>query len=357
MSQQKGVFSDGINYIKETALATLASSDPKKTNKYQQFSEDAMRSALEGFKRHQNPNDAKQAELIEKWKYKIESGQLLDEHMCSMMINDLGTLIGGEGGKKYKEDANKLVSDLNGEIKKVGIKDEEIWKYQLLQVFAIMTPLGAFSIAGQVFNWLDPLLDIFGPILGEGGIAQGIADASTSKQLGPFGKFAELIRFDDAVKTVLTKTPILSDVIEVASAITTSENVQLLGAEVSPALTGSELLIIGIAGAAVILNAGDELDHRKNKKNLDTKIVSALKKLDSIIPKPAATKALSAPQVPVSESLEQKSASLEELQKSLPKPAPAPSPTQTKGEPLIEYTKGPDNIINSSRGKGISVHS
>lgn len=310
MSQKQSFFSGAINNFKETALATLASSDPKKTNKYQQFSEDVMRIALEGFKRHQNPNDPKQAELIEKWQYKIESGQLLDEAMCSRMINDLGTLIGGEGGKKYKEDANKLVSDLNGEIKKVGIKDEEIWKYQLLQVFAIMTPLGAFSIAGEVFNWLEPLLDIFGPILGEGGIAQGIADASTSKQLGPFGKFAELIRFDDAVKTVLTKTPILSNIIEVASAITTSENVQLLGAEVSPALTGSELLIIGIAGAAVILNAGDELDHRNSKKELDAKI----------------------------------SASLEGLQKSLPKPAPAPSPTQTKGKPLTDFTKGTDNI-------------
>lgn len=355
MSQQKGVFSDGINYIKETALATLASSDPKKTNKYQQFSEDVMRTLLEGFKRHQNPNDAKQSELVEKWKYKIESGQLLDEYMCSMMINDLGTLIGGEGGKKYKEDANKLVSDLNGEIKKVGIKDEEIWKYQLLQVFAIMTPLGAFSIAGQVFNWLEPLLDIFGPILGEGGIAQGIADASTSKQLGPFGKFAELVRFDEGVKAVLTKTPILSDVIEVASAITTSENLQLLGAEVSPALTGSELLIMAIAGAAVVLNAGDELDHHKNKKNLNAKIDPAIKKLGSILPKAPAPKV----PAPKAASELEKSPSFEELQNSLPKPAPAASPTQTKGESLIDYTKvsgGPDNITHSSRGNGARVY-
>lgn len=340
MPNSKGIFSDAINNFKEAALSTITSSDPKKANKYQKFSEDVMRTLLEGFKRHQNPNDAKQSDLVEKWKYKIESGQLLDEYMCSMMINDLSAFITNkDDAKKYKEDANKLVSDLNGEIKKVGIKDEERWKYQLLQVFAIMTPLGAFSIAGQVFNWLNPLLDIFGPILGEGGIAQGIADASTSKQLGPFGKFAELVRFDDGVKAVLTKTPILSDVIEVASAITTSESVQLLGAEAAPALTGSELLIMAIAGAAVFCNVGDELDHRKNKKNLNAKIDPALRKLSSELKK-----------IP----------SFEDLQKLLPKPAPDSSPTQTKGESFVNYTKsseGPDSIINSSRGNGVRVNS
>ena len=103
MPRSKGIFSDAINNFKETALATVTSSDPKQTNKYQRFSEDVMRTLLNGFKIHQNPNDAKQAELVEKWKYRIESGQLLDEYMCGMMINDLSTFITNkDDAKKYK---------------------------------------------------------------------------------------------------------------------------------------------------------------------------------------------------------------------------------------------------------------
>ncbi|MBU6338924.1 MAG: hypothetical protein KGQ36_03020 [Rickettsiales bacterium] len=351
-SRRKNPFLGVIDDAKDAILSPINGLNPKKSPKYQKFTEDVMRTMLSGFERHKNPNDPKQAEIIKKWKSRLENNDFLDEIMCNEMIGELSKFIDDkEAAKKYQDAAKDSVAKVNKGIEENSKDGDEVWKWQLLQLFAIMTPLGAFSVAGHVFNYLNPLMDLFGPVLGNAGIAQGIADVATSKQLGPFGKLAELARVDDGIKIVLTKTPILKDLIEIADLITTNENVQLMGAELCPLLTASEMPLMAIAAAAVVLNLGDDLDHQKKRKSVDEQMEATLDKLRSSMPK-VKPKAPNPPLAKQNQAVPQAA----DLKLQSPSSSPQKSPAIKKGP--IDYAQivsEPGKMIDSSdrRGGGI----
>jgi hypothetical protein len=289
MSQlrRKNPISGLIDDAKDAILSPVIGLEPKKTAKYQKFAESVMRTILTGYESNRSYDDPKQAEIIKKWRARLESSDFLDEVMCNEMIADLSKFIDDkDAAKKYQDAAKTSVDAVFKGIKENSLKEDEKWKQQLFQLFAIMTPLGAFSIAGNVFNYLGPIMDLFGPVLGKAGVAEGISKVATSKQLGPFGKLAEIMRVDDVIKTVLTKTPILSEVIEIADILTTNKNVQLMGAEIAPLATASELPLLLIAGLISTRNVVNHSEQSKNSKIIEERSNATLNKLRDTMPKP-----------------------------------------------------------------------
>lgn len=285
--KRKNPISGLIDDAKDAILSPVIGLEPKKTAKYQKFAESVMRTILSGYEKNRSYDDPKQTEIIKKWRSRLESSDFLDEVMCNEMIADLSKFIDDkDAAKKYQDAAKTSVDAVFKGIKENSLKEDEKWKQQLFQLFAIMTPLGAFSIAGNVFNYLGPIMDLFGPVLGKAGIAEGIAKVATSKQLGPFGKLAEIMRVDDGIKTVLTKTPILSEVIEIADILTTNKNVQLMGAELAPLATASELPLLLIAGLITTRNVVNHAEQSKNSKIIEEKSNATLNKLHDTMPKP-----------------------------------------------------------------------
>ncbi len=282
-----------LDAAKNLALSSIANLNPKRTNKYQVFAEAAMRTMLRGLKSNLDySGNEKHAKLIDKWENKIAEGDLLSEALCAQMVNEFSAelaKVDPVAAKKYQDDANSSLKEVFAGIEKNSQNSDERWKWQLLQMFAVFTPLGAFSIAGHVFNYLEPLSEIFGHIFSSEGIAQGVADILTDKKLGPFAWLVEQMKVDYAVEQVLTKTPILSDLLDAASLITTSDIVHDLGGTVAPSL-GSELPLILIAGGMIAYQTPDEIDHQKSSSVLEAEKKSALKKLDAYPIKPQIAK-------------------------------------------------------------------
>lgn len=343
---------------KNLILSSVATLNPQRTNKYQVFAEASMRAILRGLKSNLDySGNEKHAKLIDKWEKKIAAGELLSQSLCSEMVNEFSAelaKVDPVAAKKYQDGANSALKGAFEGIEQNSIKSDERWKWQLLQMFAIFTPLGAFSIAGHVFNYLEPLTEIFGQIFSSDGIAQGVVDILTDKRLGPFAWLVEQIRLDDAVETILTKTPILSDILDTASLITTSDIVHDLGATVAPS-AGSELPLILIAGALVLYQSPDEIEHQKSGSKLEAKKKEALKKLDAYPIKPQIKKKEEKKKeesISVSDEIAKINKRSEEETKNKEKPTKSPQPkvdfTKLVGEPQKAFT-------NSNNGGGVGV--
>ncbi|MES2960997.1 MAG: hypothetical protein V4694_01280 [Pseudomonadota bacterium] len=126
---------------------------------------------------------------------------------------------------------NKKLNDMNDTmltgLQKHVDEDDRLWKYRCMQVFLLLTPLGAFSIAGHVFSYIDPFMELIGPLFDAGKtLGEGLGAMATSDVLGPFGKIAEAFRIDDGIELFFEKMPIVSDLCEIFDFATDNDLVQ-----------------------------------------------------------------------------------------------------------------------------------
>lgn len=159
-----------------------------------------------------------------------------------------------------------MLSTMEGHVK----TEDEMWKYRVMQMFLILTPIGAFSVAGHVFSYMDPLTQLLGPLF-DGDLAGGIASITSSPVLGPFGIIADKMQIDKAVEVILDKTPILSQFCDTFNFVTGNYEAQQLFGTVSP-LSSSVLFPLGIAGAVSMFRADTEITHwDKVNKDVEAK--------------------------------------------------------------------------------------
>jgi hypothetical protein len=158
---------------------------------------------------------------------------------------------------------NKKLNDMNDSMLK-GLQnhvdeDDRLWKYRCLQIFLLLTPLGAFSIAGQVFSYIDPLMELIGPLFDAGKtLGEGLGDMASSDVLGPFGKIAEAFRINDGIQFFFDKTPIVSDLCEIFDFITDNDLAQNVLGAASP-LQYSPIALLAPAGLISFFRAGAEI--------------------------------------------------------------------------------------------------
>ncbi|MDX2083061.1 MAG: hypothetical protein SFV53_03630 [Rickettsiales bacterium] len=172
--------------------------------------------------------------------------------------------------KKMDEEIQKYHDTMLSDMQEKLNKDDELWKYRALSMFLILTPIGAFSIAGHVFSYIDPLTEIFGPLFGEGSIGEGMGKAVTSDAFGPFGTVMAGMKIDVAVQAIFDNTPILNSLCDTVNCITDSQIGQNLMVAGSP-LLGSPLLLLGIAATYPITSAPEELKNSRETKQLEKK--------------------------------------------------------------------------------------
>lgn len=204
------------------------------------------------------------------------SDDVMDQAIFAKMQTIITNEIKAEDAatKEELEDFNKKMQSLNKKMLD-GLQgqvntEDEMWKYRVLQVFLLVTPLGAFSVAGQLFNYLDPLIELIGPIFdAHTSLSEGIASMTSSKVLGPFGKIAEFVRLDEGIEIVLDKTPILSDLLDVVDYALDSNIVQSGMATAAP-LKDAPLVFAGIAAVNSFFRFDAELTHhQKTRKFID----------------------------------------------------------------------------------------
>lgn len=200
------------------------------------------------------------------------SDDIMDQAVFAKMQTIIADEIKNESTatKEEMDDFNKKIQELNKKMLN-GLQDkvnteDEMWKYRVLQVFLLVTPLGAFSVAGQLFNYLDPLMELIGPIFdAHTSLSEGIASMTTSDVLGPFGKIAKFARLDQGIEIVLDKTPIVSDLLDVVDYALDSNIFQSGMAELAP-LSGAPLVFVGIAAVNSFFRFDTELAHHKKTR-------------------------------------------------------------------------------------------
>ncbi len=165
--------------------------------------------------------------------------------------------------KAELEAFNKKLNDMNDSML-AGLQnhvdeDDRLWKYRCLQIFLLLTPMGAFSIAGQVFSYIDPLMELIGPLFDAGKtLGEGLGDMASSDVLGPFGKIVQAFRIDDGIQLFFDKTPIVNDLCEVFDFATDNDLVQNALGAASP-LQFSPIALLAPAGLYSFFRADAEI--------------------------------------------------------------------------------------------------
>lgn len=158
---------------------------------------------------------------------------------------------------------NKKLNDMNDSmlngLQKHVDEDDRLWKYRCLQLFLLLTPLGAFSIAGQVFSYIDPFMELIGPLFDAGKtLGEGLGDMASSDVLGPLGKIAQAFRIDDGIELFFEETPIVSDLCEIFDFATDNDLVQNALGAASP-LQFSPIALLAPAGLYSFFRADAEI--------------------------------------------------------------------------------------------------
>jgi hypothetical protein len=190
----------------------------------------------------------------------------------------------GKVNAKEMDDFNKKLQELESDMLKglQGHVDTEdgMWKGRALQIFLLLTPLGAFS---QIFDYMEPLLELLGPLFDTNlSLGEGLGKIASSDVLnignlvfgddddfaGHFGSIFDFgdhihdAHIDEAIAYLVDETPIIKEITETLKFFTDSEIFQEAIGMASP-LMGSLLLKIGIGVLYSCSRAKGEIDHRE----------------------------------------------------------------------------------------------
>lgn len=215
-----------------------------------------------------DPKSASYPEILKKVNETLKhSPDLMDQATFAKMQSLITAEIAKEAGvnekdvKEFNEKIQKLNGDMLSGLQKRVDNEDDMWKYRVLQAFLILTPIGGFSLLGNVFSWVDPFAQLVGPVFdGSTNLSDGIASMATSDVLGPFGDIADALGIDDAISWLLENIPVISEFGDVFDALTDNEMAQNLFGTVAPMLN-SPIIPLYVAGVYSIMRTDTEVKH------------------------------------------------------------------------------------------------
>ncbi len=206
--------------------------------------------------------------VLDRVKGAMGSSDLMNPATFAQMQNLISEEIKKEKGVNQKEldSFNEKLREINermlADMEEIVEKEDDMFKWRVLQVFLILSPLGAFSIAGEIFNYIDPLAELFGPLLDSSlTFGESLAEIGTSDKLGFVGDIADTMGFDEMVRFVFDEVPVVSDVLNAFKEIVLDNAVSQELFDIASPLLGSPLLPIAIAAGYSFSQAGAEMDH------------------------------------------------------------------------------------------------
>lgn len=239
------------------------------------------------------------------------SGDILDHETFVRMQKLISDEIEAEGkvNAKEMEDMNKVLQGLEREMLKnlQGIVKEEdqMWKGRLLQMFLLLTPLGAFSVIG-LGSYMGFLTDLLGPLFnGALSVGEGLGKiaASDSINIGKkifgednflgkyflnFGDYIRYAHIDEVIEFIVDETPIIKDITGVFDTITDSAIFQEGMGVFSPLSKTPLIFEIGVALLFSASRVPREVDHfgsvtkfkTESSEKLESAINEAVRKID-----------------------------------------------------------------------------
>lgn len=198
--------------------------------------------------------------------------------------------VNSEEMKKFNEELQKLERDMLAGLQTCVGKEDEMWKGRLMQVFLLLTPLGAFS---QIFNYMDPILELLGPLfdanlsIGEGlgkiassdvlNIGDPIFGDNVAGDIFNFGDHIHDAHIDEGIAYLVDNTPFIKQVTETINYFTDNPIFQETVGFISP-IFSSPLITVGIGVLYSCSRLKGEIEHREFVTQFKTESNAALEK-------------------------------------------------------------------------------
>ncbi len=198
------------------------------------------------------------------------SGDILDHETFVRMQKLISDEIEAEGkvnaeemegmNKSLRELERAMLKGLQGIVK----EEDQMWKGRLLQMFLLLTPLGAFSAIG-LSSYMGFLTDLLGPLFdGALSVGEGLGKIASSdsinigkkifgednfvgKYLLNFGDYIHYAHIDEAIEFIVDETPIIKDITGIFDTITDSTIFQEGKGVFSPLSKAPLVFEIGVA--------------------------------------------------------------------------------------------------------------
>lgn len=173
-----------------------------------------------------------------------------------------------EDAKKFAETLEKLNTSAIDNIQDLDDKEVAMAKFRMLQIALMASPFGFVNLLGPAFEILGPIFD--GNLSFGEGLAQGISNIPF------FGDIADALKLTDLFQLFFDEAPLVSDAAGVIKEVINSDIAQELGGAAGPGLSGSPLLILGIAGIFSIFRFDSEVAHAQESHKVEKDSKKAL---------------------------------------------------------------------------------
>jgi hypothetical protein len=171
-----------------------------------------------------------------------------------------------DGQKKLKDEFDKKIKGIEGEIKKEEEKflglDKDLLQGRLLMLFLGLTPFGLFAnVLGGIFNYPEVLSGIFESVFSNASIPDKIADAITGFNPAgiPIGEALEEMHVGDLIRSI-KDAPIIGQLLELPDVFLDNEIVQTGAPLLNTILFKNDLLPFVVAGWYGYCHMGKEID-------------------------------------------------------------------------------------------------
>ncbi len=199
------------------------------------------------------------------------SSDYMDQATFAKMQNLIADAIKQEGAaneaevKAFQDKLNDINNEMLEELQKHVNKEDEMWKYRVLQVFLLATPFGAFS-AFNFFDYTGPIANLLAPLFSSSHtLGHGLGEIATSKLLDPFG-LGKMIGVDKAIEWGMENIPVIKQLGQLFDFVTDNEIFQTVGGAAASVLVESPLTQVAIAAAYSGSRLKPELEHHIEQK-------------------------------------------------------------------------------------------
>lgn len=222
---------------------------------------------------------------------------LINEGELDKLIGSIDDELKSREGEKKKtldsvDEAMKAAdSGILAENQKLVDREDDIWKYRILQMILLISPLSPMAFLGMI-SPLAPLLHQIGSfLLGNTNFASFISSIFTPNVTGPFGFITDQLGLDDAAHWLLDNDPlsVVSDVVGLVVQNPIVTTASSLFAQTG-ILTGGSPLLLFAPGAYMLMCSGKTTeamnlydDRKKFEQAGEKKLSAHLNKLRTML--------------------------------------------------------------------------
>jgi len=185
--------------------------------------------------------------------------------MIKHNINSAGQTIDQERLNKLESDLENLNKDFLHKVEDLKEDEGKMWKWRLIQLLSLMSPVGPLAIFGEVLNWVA-IFESFGPLFEQGlTFGESVGNVMSTFTFG----LSDILGFDKVAEFFFDMVPLIKDPFELFTEIRNNEVVAGALDISSDIVVDDGIFALGLVGTYNILRLGTEINHHNKSHNVE----------------------------------------------------------------------------------------